>query len=104
MMHAQFRCAQFRCQPFPASLQLQHMIRALLLIFNSSKAWEAIKNDQHSVARISFSFLLPLLLLTSLGEALGLVRLGVEHGTFTERLANVSEPLALRYELVQTGF
>jgi hypothetical protein len=77
------------------------MIRALLLIFDSSRTWEAIKNDRPTVARISFSFLLPLLLLTSVGEALGLMYLGVERGTVTDRVVKASETLALRYELTQ---
>jgi hypothetical protein len=80
------------------------MIRALLLIINPSSTWEAIKNEQPSAVRISLSFLLPLLLLSSLGEAWGLLRLGVEQGPFTQRVATVSEHLALRYELIQAGF
>jgi hypothetical protein len=98
------RCrAQFVCQPLAPKLQLHHMIRALLLIINPSSTWEAIKNEQPSVARTSFSFLLPLLLLSSLGEAWGLLRLGVEQGPFTQTVGPVSEHLALRYALVQAG-
>src|SRR6266536_6492873 len=65
------------------------MIRALLLLFDSSRTWEAIKNDRHTVVRLSLSFLLPWLLLTCLGEALGLMRLGVERGEVTERLVKI---------------
>jgi len=75
------------------------MIRALLLLFDSSRTWEAIKNDRHTVVRLSLSFLLPWLLLTCLGEALGLMRLGVERGEVTERLVKIPGELALRYEL-----
>src|SRR6185369_9869808 len=59
------------------------MIRALLLIIDPSRSWEAIKNNQHTVTRVSLSFLLPLLVLTSLGESLGLTRLGVDRGNVT---------------------
>jgi hypothetical protein len=80
------------------------MIRALLLIVNPSATWEKIKNEQPSVARTSLSFFLPLLLLSCLGEGLGLRRLGREHGAFTERVSTVSEHSVLRYELAQAGF
>jgi len=77
------------------------MIRALLLIFNGSRTWETIKNDQHGVGRISVSFLFPLLILTSLGEALGLLRLGLERGELTLRVVKPDPGLVTRYELLQ---
>ena len=80
------------------------MIRALLLLVDPSRTWEAIRIEQHSVTRISVSFLLPVLLLASVGEAMGLVYLGVERGTVTDRVVKVSQALALRYELVQIVF
>lgn len=79
------------------------MIRALLLIFDGSRTWEAIKNDQHNVSRISISFLFPLLALTSLGEALGLLRLGVERGEMTVRVVKPDSMLVTRYELLQVA-
>src|SRR5262245_3278500 len=79
------------------------MMRALLLIFNGSQTWEKVKTDQHSVARITWSFLLPLLVLTSLGEALGLMKLGMERGTVTLTLVKVPPDLALRFQLVQVA-
>jgi hypothetical protein len=79
------------------------MIRALLLIVDPSRTWEAIKNGQQTVARISFSFLIPVLALTSLGEAWGLTRLGMEQGTVTLNIVKVAPALAMRYELVQVG-
>ena len=80
------------------------MIRALLLLIEPSKTWEQIRNDQPSVARVSWSCLLPVLLLASAGEALGLVYLGVERGTVTQRIVKVTPDLALRYELLQIAF
>jgi hypothetical protein len=85
-------------------LKLPRMIRVLLLLIEPSRTWEKIKNDQPSVARVSWSCLLPVLLLASAGEALGLVYLGVERGTVTQRVVKVSQALALRYELTQIVF
>jgi hypothetical protein len=79
------------------------MIRALLLIFDGSRTWEAIKNDQHGVGRITTSFLFPLLGLTSLGEALGMLRLGMEQGEMTVRVVKPDSNLVLRYELWQVA-
>lgn len=80
------------------------MIRALLLLIEPSRTWEKIKNDQSSVTWISCSCLLPVLLLASAGEALGLVYLGVERSSVTQQVVKVSPPLALRYELAQLVF
>ena len=77
------------------------MIRALLLLFDSSRTWEAIKNDNHSVARLSVSFFLPLLGLTCVAEGFLLMHLGIERGAMTERLFKASASLVLRYELTQ---
>jgi Yip1-like protein len=80
------------------------MLRALLLVVDPSRTWEAIKNDQHSVVRLSFQLVLPLLLVTSAGEAFGLMRLGFEHGRVTETLTKAPLNLAVRYEVVQAAF
>jgi Yip1-like protein len=74
-----------------------------MLIFNASKTWETIKAEQRGVAQISSAFLLPLLALSSLGEALGMLRLGIERGTLTMNVVRPSTDLVLRYELVQAG-
>ena len=79
------------------------MIRALLLIVDPSRTWEAIKNDQHSVGRVSSSFFLPLLILACAGEALGMQRLGIDSGGITEKLVTPSRELIIRYEAVQAG-
>lgn len=77
------------------------MIRALLLIFDGTRTWEKIKNEQHGVARISSSFLLPLLVLTSLGEALGILKLGLERGALTLKVMHASQELIIRYEVLR---
>ena len=79
------------------------MIKALMLVFSASKTWESIKTDQRSVAQISTTFFLPLLAVTSLAEAFGMLRLGMEHGTLTTTLVKPPVELLLRYELVQVG-
>ena len=70
-----------------------------MLIFNGSKTWERIKLAQAGVARISFLFLLPLILLTSGAEFAGLVRLGATRGALGS-VTSVPERLALQYVLV----
>jgi hypothetical protein len=77
------------------------MIRALLLIVDGSRTWEKIKNDQHSALRVTFQHLLPLLLLTTLGEGFLMWKLGVEKGTVNLKVVSISNELLLRYELVQ---
>lgn len=76
------------------------MIRALLLIFDPSRTWEKIKNEQYSVARISTSFLLPILLLAVVAEGLGLLKFGLERSSLlSTNLVKPSQALVLRYEL-----
>ena len=80
------------------------MLRALLLVVDPSRTWEAIKNDQHSVVRLTFQLVIPLLLVTSVGEALGFMHLGVEHGQVTSTVTKAPLELAVRYEAVQAAF
>ncbi len=56
------------------------MIKALLLIFEPATAWEGIFRAQRRLASILVLYLLPLLLLTSAGEAVGLVHWGKWQG------------------------
>lgn len=77
------------------------MIRALLLIVDGSRTWEKIKNEQQSALRVATQHLLPLLLLTTLGEAFLMWKLGVEKGTVNLKVVGISTELLLRYELVQ---
>jgi hypothetical protein len=79
------------------------MLRALLLVVDPSRTWEAIKNDQHSVLRLSFQLVIPLLLVTAVGEALGFMHLGVEHGQVTATVVKAPLDLAVRYEVVQAA-
>lgn len=82
-------------------LQQPAMLKALMLLFDPANTWEKIRIAQHSVGRLSLSFVLPLLLLSAVVEAAGLRRFGVERGNFIEKIVPVSEALALRYEVVQ---
>lgn len=78
------------------------MIRALLLILDPSRTWEKIKGEQYSVVRISTSFLLPLLLLASVAEGLGLAKFGVGQSSLASTtLVRPSNALIIRYELTQ---
>ena len=78
------------------------MIRALMLIIDGSRTWERIKLAQAGVARITFLFLLPLIVLTSGAEFAGLVRLGAERGAL-DSITAVPESLALPYVLVHVA-
>ncbi len=56
------------------------MIKALLLIFEPVETWEAIFRARRGIAFILVLFLLPLLVLTTLGEGYGLVHWGKWQG------------------------
>lgn len=58
------------------------MIKALLLIFEPISTWEGIFRARRSMAFVVVAFLLPLLLLTTAGEAYGLVHWGKWQGEF----------------------
>lgn len=77
------------------------MLRALLLVVDPSRTWEAIKNDQHSVLRLTLQLMIPLLLVTSVGEAWGFMHLGVEHGRLAETVTKAPLDLVVRFEAVQ---
>jgi hypothetical protein len=73
-----------------------------MLIFAGSRTWERIKEDQANVARVTASFLVPLLLLGYGAEVAGLVRFGAERGAFGS-VTPISTELALRYAGVHAG-
>jgi hypothetical protein len=77
------------------------MIRALLLIFDPSGRWEALKAAQPSVARVSAVSLIPLVLLTAAAEAYLIMRLGIDRGTISIKLIQPAPALLARYELAQ---
>src|SRR3954447_13127668 len=56
------------------------MIKALLLIFAPERVWERIYRAPRSIGVILITFLLPMLLLSSLGEGYGLVHWGKWRG------------------------
>lgn len=78
------------------------MIRIFQLIFSGSRTWEKIKEEQSSVAHISLTFLLPLMLVCLGAEYFGLVHWGEERGAFDAVMAIPSE-LAIKYELVHVA-
>src|SRR4026209_1020102 len=77
------------------------MIRAFMLIFDGSGTWEKIDQEKQSVGRIFFQFILPLLLLTSAGEAWGLMHLGEDRGIEMDKRVHISQDVVVRYEFTQ---
>jgi hypothetical protein len=56
------------------------MINALLVIISPLKTWQRILTGRPSIAYVLFTYLLPLMILVSAGEAYGLVRWGKMQG------------------------
>ena len=78
------------------------MITALLLIFDPSRTWERLgSTPRHRVSRVFFAYLLPLFLLSSAVEALGMRKLGITEGGFISRVVKPSDDLVIRYEASQ---
>ena len=79
-----------------------------MLIFDPAGTWERIESAPKNVARIFGLFLLPLMLLSSVAEAWGLLHFGMERsvlgGEMPARHIKVAPELALRYEAVQLLF
>ena len=76
------------------------MVRALLLIFDPANTWEKIETTKHSIARVFFLYLLPIMLFAFGLEGWLLMQFGVERGGVVERIVRQPEVI-LRYELVQ---
>jgi Yip1-like protein len=87
------------------------MIKTFLLIFNPAEAWDRIIRARHSLLFILVVYLLPLLIITSLAEAYGLVHWGKLQGTmrvpkmfsFTEAVVFESAYVALSLTIVFIG-
>jgi len=77
------------------------MIRAFMLIFDGSGTWEKIDQEKQPVGRIFFQFVLPLLLLTSVVEGWGLMRLGEDRGREVDKRVLIQQEVVVRYELTQ---
>ena len=78
------------------------MIKAILLVFDSARTWDSIAEDKRSVSGILFTFLLPLLLLTSAAEGYGLMTWGkrwVNQVLLETRTYTLQE--VITYEVVQ---
>jgi len=79
------------------------MITALLLIFDGSRTWEKIGSAPgQKVGGIFLAYLFPILLLSIVGESLGLLKLGMWEGDLAPRLVKPSQELVIRYQAVQT--
>ncbi len=63
------------------------MIRAVLMLVEPARTWEKIKIAQAGVGRLTFTLVLPLLLLSVVVESLGLMQLGMERGALGLTLA-----------------
>ena len=77
------------------------MVRALLLIFDPANTWEKIETTKHSIARVFFLYLLPIMLLAFAVEGWLLMQFGVERGHVLEKIVRLRPEVILRYELVQ---
>jgi hypothetical protein len=77
------------------------MVKALLLIFDPAATWEKIEATKHSVSRVLFMYLLPIMLLAFAVEGGLLMQFGMERGRFIERVVRVSQELVIRYEVAQ---
>ncbi len=76
------------------------MLKALLLIFDPINTWDKIEQARVSLVVLIFTFLLPLLLLTSAVEGYGLARLG-RIDPISNQVKVVPQEVVLRFETVQ---
>jgi hypothetical protein len=77
------------------------MIKALLLILDPENTWAKIEQSPHSVASVLFTYLLPLLLLGTVVETWGMMKLGYDKGKIIERRVKLDQDLAARYATTQ---
>ena len=76
------------------------MIKAFLLVFEPTATWERIFRAQRSFSFVLWCFLMPLLLLVSLAEGIGLHRLGKwQHDAMRLKQFELGE--AVLFEVVQ---
>jgi len=76
------------------------MIKAVLLVLEPLRTWERIALAQRSVLRILLTYVLPLLLLTSVAEAYGMMFWGDWRGNVVT-LKRFSLPEALGFQFVE---
>jgi hypothetical protein len=93
----------FDCLIAVAKVSLQSMIIAILLIIVPGFAWERVASGRKSILSITLFFLLPLMVLTSIGEGYGLVRYGKEQATFkfTKQFNKLTPSKAAAFEVLQ---
>jgi hypothetical protein len=73
------------------------MIKALLLILDPENTWGKIEQNPHSVVSVFFTYFLPLLLLGTVVETWGMMKLGYDTGKIIERRVKLEQNLAGRY-------
>ena len=76
------------------------MIKALMLVFDTTKTWEKVFREQRSTTFILFAHLLPLLVLTSIAEGYGLMHWGEPQWNLN-RVRQFTLNEALEFELGQ---
>jgi len=77
------------------------MLRALLLIFDPGNSWERIETAKPSVARVSFMYVLPILVVSLAAEGWLIARFGIQSGGVVRRSMLVSKEVLVRYEVAQ---
>jgi Yip1 domain len=91
----------FGCHTVHSDEHCAHMVRALLLIFDPSATWEKIETTKHSVSRVLFLYLLPIMLVAFAVEGWMLLQFGMLRGRVVERLVRPTPELVLRFEVAQ---
>jgi len=76
------------------------MIRALLLVLEPQRSWDTIATKERSIARIFWLYVMPLLLLTSVAEGLGMHYWGEWRG-MPLKLKTLTVPEVVVMELAQ---
>jgi hypothetical protein len=79
------------------------MIKALLLILDPENTWGKIEQNPPGVASAFFSYLLPLLLLGTVVEVWGMMKLGYDKGDIVERRVKLEQNPAIRYASAELG-
>ena len=81
----------------------ERVIKALLLIFEPTQAWERIFRSQRSFAFVLWLYLMPMLLITAGAEGYGLVRWGREQMNVNQ-LKRFQPSEAVVYEFIHVLF
>jgi hypothetical protein len=77
------------------------MIKALFLIFDPANRWERIVEARRSLTFILFLYLVPMVVLSLMGELAGLILLGRHHPHSFGEIIRIPQNQAIRYGVVQ---